>query len=51
MMTSDLAPPKTLRERRADRLVEQVFTGLNVVVFGILISCVVAAAFLWERWH
>ncbi len=50
-MTIDVAPPKPLRERRADRLMEQVFTGLNVVVFSILISCVAGAAFLWERWH
>jgi hypothetical protein len=50
-MAFDGAPQRPLRERRADRLMEQVFTGLNVVVFGVLISCVAGAAFLWERWH
>jgi len=37
--------------RRRERLTERLFTGLNMAVFVVLISCVVAAAVLWERWH
>ena len=33
------------------RLAEQVFTGVNVVVFIVLLACVVGAAVLWDRWH
>jgi hypothetical protein len=43
-------PSEHDRRRRA-RLSERLFTGLNMAVFLVLISCVVVAAVLWERWH
>jgi hypothetical protein len=36
---------------RRERLAEQLFTGVNMAVFLVLISCVAAAAVLWDRWH
>ena len=36
--------------RRA-RLAEQLFTGVNVAVFVVLLACVAVAAVLWDRWH
>ncbi len=44
------APPEDNRRKR-ERLSERLFTGLNMAVFLVLISCVVVAAVLWERWH
>jgi len=43
--------PSEHDRRRRERLSERLFTGLNVAVFLALISCVVVAAVLWERWH
>jgi hypothetical protein len=43
-------PPEDDRRRR-ERLSERLFTGLNMAVFLVLITCVVVAAVLWERWH
>ena len=43
--------PSEHDRRRRERLSERLFTGLNVAVFLVLISCVVVAAVLWERWH
>jgi hypothetical protein len=44
-------PPTEPDRRRRQRLPERLFTGLNMAVFLALISCVVVAAVLWERWH
>lgn len=46
----DETPPKRDRRRR-ERLLEQLFTGVNMAVFLALIACVTVAAVLWERWH
>jgi hypothetical protein len=46
----DETPPNRDRRRR-ERLLEQLFTGVNVAVFLALIACVTVAAVLWERWH
>ena len=32
-------------------LAERLFTAVNIAVFAALISCVGAAAVLWELWH
>jgi hypothetical protein len=45
----DKTPPE--RDHRRARLVEQLFTGLNMAVFVALLACVTVAAVLWERWH
>jgi hypothetical protein len=40
--------------RRTDRgngLREQLFTGVNLAVFLVLLACVAVAAVLWELWH
>ena len=44
-------PPTEHDRRRRERLTERLFTGLNMAVFLVLITCVVVAAVLWERWH
>ena len=36
---------------RRERLSVAIFTGVNVVVFMILVGCVLAAALLYNRWH
>ncbi len=38
------------RARRRTGAAERLFTSLNIAVFLILASCVVAAVILWERW-
>jgi hypothetical protein len=35
---------------RRERQVAAMFAGVNLLVFGILASCVVVAAVLYEHW-
>jgi hypothetical protein len=44
-------PPRGLAQDARDGLPEALFTGLNVVVFLILASAVVAAAILYSQGH
>ncbi len=43
--------PEAAAERaRRERRLASLFAGVNLLVFGILASCVVAAAVLYEHW-
>ncbi len=43
--------PEPVFDPRRERFSTAIFTGVNVVVFMILVGCVLAAGLLYNRWH